>query len=72
MIPISNKDEDKIDFNATVFRAGGSLVFAIPPKIIEYLELEEGDTVELQAENGPKGRYSSFWNAEHGDKSGED
>jgi hypothetical protein len=41
----------------------GSTRIVIPPKLAEYLELQEGNCkVKMQDEEGPHGRYISLWN----------
>ncbi len=50
-----------IIFKRTAVGKGNSLGVTIPPEIIEYLELKEGDEISMIAEEGKHGCYASFW-----------
>lgn len=38
-----------------------SLVFAIPPDLCKYLEIEAGDEIVLKDEEGKHGRFVTLW-----------
>ena len=43
-----------------------SLVIVIPPDLAKFLELEVGNEIVLQDEEGTKGKYCSFWKKKKG------
>lgn len=45
-------------------RIGGSLAIIIPPMIAKWLGIKEGDVVNMQDEEGKKGRYVTVWKDE--------
>lgn len=54
-----------IEFTRTIRKWGdGSYAFVIPPDLIRYLELEEGDEVTLIPQEKNKGKFAAFWKKE--------
>ena len=54
--------EDKLPDEVNVVRINNSYYISIPPKLRNYLGLDEHSTVKIQPECGDYGRYASFWN----------
>lgn len=52
----------QIKFNRTIRKWGESLGHVIPPEIIQYLQLKEGDQIEIIPEKNKKGQvYAAYW-----------
>jgi len=54
-------NDDKLKFERNINKQGGSLMFAVPPEVLDYLELKEGDVIELIADSKKKGKFAAFW-----------
>jgi len=50
-----------LSFKRTAFQQGGSIAVTIPPELLEYIQAKEGDTINLLAKNGKKGKYLAIW-----------
>ncbi len=55
------RPNDKVKFRVKVGKRGNSLAVTLPKHLIEYLEIEQGDKIEMQPENGKYGKYISVW-----------
>ena len=53
--------ENKITFKRAVGNKGGVLGISIPPELLTYLKLENGDTVAMIPERGKHGAYIALW-----------
>lgn len=49
--------EDKIQFKRTIRKWGDSLAYVLPPELVEYANLQEGQEVILQPAKGKYGKY---------------
>ena len=57
-------ENENIKFTCKVIQSGGSKILAIPPEIIEYLNLETKDEIFIMPENGKHGKFISIWKKE--------
>jgi len=60
--------EEKVQFTRTLIKTGSSLAITIPPEMIEYLELKEGDEIKMVGDKGKHGRFAAFWNTKQYEK----
>lgn len=56
--------QEKVQFTRTIMKIGSSLGMTIPPEMIEYLELKEGEEIKMVGDKGKHGRFGAFWNPE--------
>jgi hypothetical protein len=71
VIPIGHEHNGKIQFEVRARKNGNSLAITIPKPLREHNNIQEGDTVAIQAEHSEEyGSYTSFWNQsqQKGDK----
>jgi len=45
-------------------RGGGSHYLLVPKAVREFLDLKDGDKIEIQVDNGKHGKYAAFWKEE--------
>ncbi len=57
-------NRDKVQFTISVVKRGNSDTVTIPVELSQYLDLEKGDKVIMQPENGEYGKYLSMWKKE--------
>jgi len=55
---------DGITITTKARRNGTSTVMTLKTEIKEYLNLNDGDTVEMGAYNGKKGKFIAIWKKE--------
>ena len=48
-------------FEKKIVAVGDSNYILIPVDVLVYLEMNEGDIVQMQVEKGKKGKYISVW-----------
>ena len=53
-----------IQFKRQLFKTGDSICLTIPEELRNYLNLELGDQIIIQPEQGKKGKYISIWKKE--------
>ncbi len=53
--------EEKVQFTRTIIKIGSSLAMTIPPEMLEYLELKEGNEIKMVGDTGKHGRFAAFW-----------
>jgi antitoxin component of MazEF toxin-antitoxin module len=58
-------------FERKIRKVGDSLSFSIPVDVCKYVRLNEGDDIEIMADEGKHGLFISFWKKED-DKNGEE
>ena len=51
----------EIKFKRKIVKNGASLQSSYPPELIEFLGLEEGDTVFMTSEIKSKGKFIAIW-----------
>jgi hypothetical protein len=54
----------KANYDRTVQENGDWVRVSIPPEIAQHLDLQPGDTLRFQEEEGDYGPYGSLWNPE--------
>jgi len=52
---------EPITFERTYAKRGDSMSIVIPKELGEYLQLTEGDTIQLAAYTKKKGRFIAIW-----------
>lgn len=57
-------ERQNMTLKTTMNISGGSHYFAVPKRIIEYLEIQIGDDIEITIMNGKHGKYAAFWKKE--------
>ncbi len=53
--------EETIVFQKKIYVTGGSHALTVPLELINFLELKEGDEINLAAYTGKRGKYISLW-----------
>lgn len=48
-------------YKKTISEIGNSLGIIIPADVLKYLGVEKGSTINMQVEEGKKGKYISLW-----------
>ncbi len=61
--------KDKLLFKRNATKTGGSITIAIPPEVLEYLEIKEGTKIALSVDKGKYGRFAAFWSIKQQEKS---
>ncbi len=54
-------EQNQVKFKRKVFITGGSLAIIIPPELLDYLQLEDGNEIEMSGYNGKKGKFIAVW-----------
>jgi len=54
-------NHDRITFDQSVNKIGGSHYLLLPPEIVNNLNITTKQTMKVQLENGPHGLYLSAW-----------
>jgi len=54
-------ESDKVIFERKIGPKGEVLGISIPPELLEYLKLQNGDTVAMIPERGKHGAYIAIW-----------
>lgn len=67
-----DEEENSIKFRVTINRIGGSVYFAMPKHLLEYLGLDIKDEIELIPKFGKHGKYVAFWKKREGTPSEEE
>jgi len=44
-----------------ITKIGGSMHISIPTDLVDYLDLQAGDVVTIQDDNGNHGKFISMW-----------
>lgn len=57
------QDTSKTQSKIKAGKVGNSMKITIPKHHAQRLNIEEGDTIKMQAEEGKHGTYASIWNA---------
>ena len=58
-----NLDTSKVHESVKAGKQSNSIRITIPQKHAERLDIEKGDTIKMQAEEGEHIKYASIWNA---------
>lgn len=57
-------EKSAIKFSRTARDISGSLYFAVPKEVAEYLGIKPGEEITIVALEGKHGRYGAFWKKE--------
>lgn len=53
--------ENQIGFKRKIYNLGGSRGVTFPQELIEFLKLNEGDTIRMIGQEKSKGKFIALW-----------
>lgn len=54
-------EKNGVIFERKIFVTGGSQATIMPPELLTYLQLEEGNEIQLSGYEGKKGKFIAIW-----------
>jgi antitoxin component of MazEF toxin-antitoxin module len=53
--------DDKIRFRRKIGKSGDSIMITIPPELVEFLNIQQGQDLTMTAETGKKGKFMAVF-----------